>query len=109
VTSIRTGDVTVPQQLLPTRAGEPTKWDESLYAFLAEKGRRSRSRRTVEGYARMLWPFFARLGKTPPEVTPPDVMAWAHGIELSGRVQSSTTVGARITVLPIRRAGEAVR
>jgi site-specific recombinase XerD len=44
----------------------------------------------------MLWPFFQRLGKTPPEVTPPEVMAWAHGIGLSGRSPSSTTVGARI-------------
>jgi len=42
------------QPLLPALAGEPTKWDEALYAFLAEKGRRSGSRRTVEGYARML-------------------------------------------------------
>src|SRR4249919_1787329 len=74
-------------------------WDESLYAFLAEKGRRSGSRRTVEGYARMLWPFFNRLGKTPPEVVPAEVLAWAHGIGLSGRVPSSTTVGARIAWL----------
>ena len=60
----------MPQPLLPARTGEPSPWDEALYAFLAEKGRRSGSRRTVEGYARMLWPFFNRLGKTPPEVEP---------------------------------------
>jgi integrase/recombinase XerC len=89
----------MPQPLLPTRAGEPSPWDETLLAFLAEKGRRSGSRRTIEGYSRMLWPFFARLRKTPPEVTPPEVMAWAHGIGLSGRVPSSTTVGARIACL----------
>jgi integrase/recombinase XerC len=89
----------MPQPLLPARGGEPSPWDETLYAFLAEKGRRSGSRRTVEGYSRMLWPFFARLGKTPPEVTPPEAMAWAHGIGLSGRVPSSTTVGARIACL----------
>jgi Phage integrase family len=76
----------MPQPLLPALAGEPSKWDEALYAFLAEKGRRSGSRRTVEGYARMLWPFFQRLGKTPDRVIPPDVLAWAHGIGLSGKV-----------------------
>jgi integrase len=89
----------MPQPLLPARAGEPSPWDETLYAFLAEKGRRSGSPRTVEGYGRMLWPFFQRLRKTPPEVTPPDVMTWAHGVGLSGRVPSSTTVGARIACL----------
>jgi hypothetical protein len=89
----------MPQPLLPALAGEPTKWDEALYAFLAEKGRRSGSRRTVEGYARMLWPFFRRLGKTPPQIVPGEVPAWAHGIGLSGRVPSSTTVGARIACL----------
>jgi site-specific recombinase XerD len=47
----------------------------------------------------MLWPFFRRLGKTPPEVTSPEVMDWAHGIGLSGRSPTSTTVGARIACL----------
>ena len=51
----------MPQPLLPALAGNPSPWDEALYAFLAEKGRRSGSRRTVEGYARMLWPFFQRV------------------------------------------------
>ena len=60
-----------PSRSSPPAPASPSPWDESLYAFLAEKGRRSGSRRTVEGYARMLWPFFNRLGKTPPEVTPP--------------------------------------
>ena len=89
----------MPTPLLPARSGEPSPWDESLYAFLAEKGRRSGSRRTVEGYGRMLWPFFVNLRKTPLEVTPPDVMTWAHGIGLSGKVPSSTTIGARIACL----------
>ena len=31
-------------------------WERSLLAFLAEKERRSGSRRTVEGYSRMLQP-----------------------------------------------------
>ena len=89
----------MPTPLLPERAGEPDPWDQALYAFLAEKLRRSGSRRTVEGYSRMLWPFFGRLGKTPERVTPPDVMGWAHGIGLSGRTPSSTTIGARIACL----------
>jgi hypothetical protein len=38
-------------------------------AFLAEKERRSGSRRTVEGYARMLWPFLGGFG-SPAHVTP---------------------------------------
>jgi site-specific recombinase XerD len=86
-------------QLLPALAGQPSPWDESLYAFLAEMGRRSGSRRTVEGYARMLWPFFQHLGRTPDQIKPGDVLAWAHGIGLSGRVPSSTTIGARIACL----------
>src|SRR5712691_11634067 len=95
----RLGDRPMPQTLLPTRAGEHSPLDEMLMAFLAEKLRRSGSRRTVEGYSRMLFPLFARLGKTPDRVTPPEVMGWAHGIGLSGRIPSSTTVGARIACL----------
>src|SRR6266851_3394485 len=95
----RYGDATMHQPLLPARSGERSPWDEAIYAFLSEKLRRSGSRRTVEGYSRMLFPLFARLGKTPDQVTPPEVMGWAHGIGLSGRVPSSTTVGARIACL----------
>ena len=87
------------QPLLPAIAGEPLPWDDALYAFLVEKGRRSGSKRTVEGYSRTLWPFFRRLGKTPDRVVPGEVLSWAHGIGLSGRVPSSTTVGARIACL----------
>src|SRR6478736_5346452 len=87
-------------QLLPAQLREDAPaWTQTVVAFLAEKERRSGSRRTVEGYARMLWPFFNRLGKTPPEVVPAEVLAWAHGTGLSGRVPSSTTVGARIACL----------
>ena len=39
---------------------ETAAWERALYAFLAEKERRSGSRRTVEGYSRMLQHF--RLG-----------------------------------------------
>jgi integrase len=92
-------DARMNQPLLPALStGEPSAWDQVLYAFLAEKGRRSGSRRTVESYGRMLWPFFARAG-APNQVTPPIVLAWAHGIGLSGRSPSSTTIAARIACL----------
>lgn len=85
--------------LLPASLDEDAPpWTRTLYAFLAEKERRSGSRRTVEGYARMLWPFFAKTGGPEP-VTPAIVLAWSHGVGLSGRVPSSTTVGARIACL----------
>src|SRR5437870_4890108 len=87
------------QHLLPARAGDPDPWDEVLMAFLAEKLRRSGSMRTVQGYSRMLFPLFGRLGKTPDQVTSPEVLGWAHGIGLSGQVPSSATVGARIACL----------
>jgi len=80
-------------------SGDPSAWDQTLYAFLIEKGNRSGSRRTVESYSRMLWPFFAELGKTPDRVKPADVLAWVHGIGKSGRTPSATTVGARIACL----------
>ncbi len=76
-----------------------SEWTRTIYAFLAEKERRSESRRTVECYSRMLYHFFARLGKTPDQVTGPDVFAFAHGIGLSGREPSATTVGVRIACL----------
>jgi hypothetical protein len=40
----------IPQTIDDSASG----WDRALYAFLAENERRSGSRRTVEGYARML-------------------------------------------------------
>jgi integrase/recombinase XerC len=45
----------------------------------------------------MLWPFFH--GRTPDAIRPPDILAYAHGIGLSGRPPSSTTIGARIACL----------
>ncbi len=71
-------------------------WARSMYAFLAEKQRRSGSMRTVEGYSRMLQDFFGRLGKQPNEVTAPDVFAWAHGVGVSGKEPSAVTIGARM-------------
>jgi hypothetical protein len=86
-------------QLLPAQLddGVPA-WTQTVQAFLAEKERRSGSRRTVEGYARMLWPFLSSVG-SPDRVTPAHVLAWAHGIGVSGREPSSATVGARIACL----------
>jgi len=81
------------------QSGDPSAWDQALYAFLIEKGNRSGSKRTVESYSRMLWPFFSDLGKTPDRVKPADVLAWVHGIGKSGRTPSATTVGARIACL----------
>jgi len=42
---------------------DAASWERALYAFLAEKERRSGSRRTVEGYSRMLQHFFGALGR----------------------------------------------
>ena len=54
-------------------------WERALYAFPAEKERRSGSRCTVEGYSRMLQHFFGAVGKPPERVTSPEVFAFAHG------------------------------
>jgi len=84
-----------PLPALPS--GSPSAWEEAIYAFLVEKRARSGSARTVESYARMLWPFFT--GRSPDQVRAPDVLAFAHGIGLSGRPPSPATVGARIACL----------
>ena len=87
------------QPLPALTSGDPSAWDQALYGFLVEKGNRSGSKRTVESYSRMLWPFFADIGKTPERVKPADVLAFVHGIGKSGRTPSATTVGARIACL----------
>ncbi|MPZ49991.1 MAG: tyrosine-type recombinase/integrase [Dehalococcoidia bacterium] len=74
-------------------------WERSLYAFLAEKERRSGSLRTVQSYSRMLQHFFGRAGKTPDQVTSQDVFAWAYGTGLSGKPPGSITIGARVACL----------
>jgi site-specific recombinase XerD len=74
-------------------------WERSLYAFLAEKQRRSGSRRTVDAYSRMLQEFFGRVSKTPDQVASQDVFAWAYGVGLSGREPSAITIGARLACL----------
>ena len=82
---------------LPAIPVESSPWDQALYAFLVEKGNRSGSKRTVESYSRMLWRFFE--DTTPDRVTPPDVLAYAHGIGLSGKPPSPVTIAARIACL----------
>ncbi len=74
-------------------------WQRALYAFLAEKEQHSGSRRTVEGYYRMLHDFFIRLGKPPDTVTSQDIFGYAHGPGLSGKQPSAITIGARIACL----------
>ena len=74
-------------------------WERSLYAFLAEKQRRSGSDRTVQSYSRMLNEFYGRAGKTPDQVTSADVFAWSYGVGLSGKNPSSVTIGARLACL----------
>jgi integrase/recombinase XerC len=89
----------VNPHLLPAQLSDDLPaWTQTVMAWLVEKERRSGSHRTVEGYARMLWPFLMRVG-SPDRVTPAHVLAWAHGIGASGREPSSATVGARIACL----------
>ena len=70
-------------------------WERALYAFLAEKERRSGSRRTVEGYARMLQHFFGTLGKPPDRIISQEVFVWAYGKGLSGKEPSTISIGTR--------------
>ena len=74
-------------------------WERTLYAFLAEKERRSGSLRTVQSYSRMLQHFFGRAGKTPDEVTSQDAFAWAYGSGRAGKTLGSITAGARLACL----------
>lgn len=76
-----------------------TGWQRAFYAFLAEKEQRSGSRRTVEGYSRMLQDFFGRSGKQPNNVTSQDIFVYAHSPGLSGKQPSAITIGARIACI----------
>ena len=75
------------------------RWEQAIYAFLAEKERRSGSMRTVRAYSGMLYRFFGNVGKQPDQVTSPEVFGYAHGIGLSGKEPSSVTINARIACL----------
>ncbi len=74
-------------------------WERAMYAFLVEKERRSGSRRTVEGYSRMLQHFFGRVSKPPDKVSAQEVFLWAHGKGVSGKDPSPVTIGARMACL----------
>ena len=71
--------------------GDTGRWDQAIYAFLAEKERRSGSMRTVRAYSGMLYRFFGTLGKPPDKVTAPEVFGYAHGTGPSGKKPSSVT------------------
>ena len=87
-------------QTLPTVfSGSSSTWEGSLYAFLAEKQRRSGSNRTPDSYYRTLRHFFGSLQKAPDQVSPRDVFSFAHGIGLSGREPSPVTVGDRLSCI----------
>jgi site-specific recombinase XerD len=86
-------------QTITTFDNSAEGWERSLYAFLAEKERRSGSRRTVVGYSRMLQHFFGAVGKPPDRVTSAEVFAWGYGVGLSGKQPSSVTIGARLACL----------
>lgn len=74
-------------------------WERALYAFLAEKERRSGSRRTVDAYSSTLQRFFGRLGKPPDRVTSQEVFAFAYGRGPSGREPKPITIGARLACI----------
>src|SRR2546427_1142439 len=86
------------KDLAQTNADGPA-WERALLAFLAEKERRSGSRRTSVGYSRMLFHFFDIVGEPPDLITSQEVFAWAYGRGLSGKEPSTTTIAARIACL----------
>ena len=85
--------------VLVPEAGSGASWVQPIYAFLAEKERRSGSMRTVRAYSGMLYQFFGTLGKPPDQVTATEIFGYAHGTGLSGKKPSSVTIGARIACL----------
>ena len=74
-------------------------WERAFYAFLAEKERRSGSKRTVDAYSRTLQRFFGALGKPPDQVTSQEVFVFAHGRGPSGREPAAITIGARLACI----------
>ncbi|MEX2247975.1 MAG: tyrosine-type recombinase/integrase [Dehalococcoidia bacterium] len=85
---------------LPTEFDDSASgWERALYAFLAEKERRSGSRRTVEGYSRILRHFFGTVNLTPDLVTAQDVFGWAYAPGISAKQPSQVTIGSRLACL----------
>ena len=85
--------------ILASDANSSAGWDQTIYAFLAEKERRSGSMRTVRAYSGMLYRFFGPLGKSPDQVAAAEIFGYAHAIGLSGKKPSSVTIAARIACL----------
>ena len=81
------------------RGGDAGRWKQAIYAFLAEKERRSGSMRTVVAYSGMLYRFFGSVGKPPDQVNAIEIFSYAHGIGPSGKKPSSVTINARIACL----------
>jgi hypothetical protein len=65
-----------PRYLPATASDDSSGWQQTVMAFLAEKHRRSGSRRTVESCVRMLWPFLSGC-ESPGAVTSAHVLASA--------------------------------
>ncbi len=84
--------------LLP-QSTDPSCWESALYAFLAEKHRRTGSLRTVQSYSRILNHFFGGLGKSPDLVSSPEVMSFCFGKGLSGREPAAITIGNRVATI----------
>ncbi len=84
--------------LLP-ESTNPTKWEQALYAFMAEKHRRTGSMRTVQSYSRILNAFFGQLRKTPDQVATAEAMAFCFGRGVSGKEPAALTVGSRIAAI----------
>ena len=81
------------------QGSEAGGWNQAIYAFLAEKERRSGSMRTVRAYSGMLYRFFGTLGKAPDKVKAAEIFGYAHGTGPSGKKPSSVTINARIACL----------
>ena len=96
--SIDPQEETMTTQTLVQGSGAD-RWDQAIYAFLAEKERRSGSMRTVRAYSGMLYRFFGTLGRPPDKVSATEIFSYAHGIGLSGKKPSPVTINARIACL----------
>ena len=99
-----------PQSLPALQSGKPTAWEEAVYAFLVEKRARSGSTRTVESYARMLWPFF--------RVTTPDRVRPAERADPGWRLVGPCDVNPEVphvtrrthgSTLPLSLVGNSTR
>ena len=82
-------------------SGDADRWNQAIYAFLADKERRSRSMRPVRAISGMLYRFFGTLNKPSDLVTATEVFGYAHGTGLSGRsLPQSPSVLALLSSVP---------